>query len=168
MNRSSRPLSSRALTPSLHTPPRSSTPLFSSIEGCQCPFLSIPVKMSSPSSRRGTIDFSIRNLTFSSKPHIDISLRGAEGPFPYQGQSFSTLDKIEGTVNITSRVDTTFENLEIVLLGKHMQSRFFSDSDRHLQAGSSIRQRNQLPEKPLTATQVAQRRWSIRSPQVQH
>ena len=96
--------------------------------------------MSSPSGRRGTIDFSIRNLTFSSKPDIDISLRGAEGPFQCHGQSFSTLDKIEGTVSITSRVDTTFEKLEILLLGKHMQSRSFRTLI------------NQLPEKPLTTT----------------
>lgn len=79
--------------------------------------------MSSPSNRRSTIDLGIRNLSFSSKPDIDISLRGAEGPFPCRGQSFSTLDKIEGTVSITSRVDATFDNLEIAFLGKHMQFR---------------------------------------------
>jgi hypothetical protein len=83
-------------------------------------FLSTPVKMSSPSSRRGTIDLSIRSLSFSSKPDIDISLRGSEGPFPCHAESFSTLDRIDGNVSITSRVDTTFEDLEISLLGKDM------------------------------------------------
>jgi hypothetical protein len=95
--------------------------------------------MSPPSSRRGTIDLSIRNLSFSSKPDIDISLRGAEGPFPCHAQSFSTLDKIEGTVSITSRVDTTFENLEIAFLGKHMQFHFRT-SIHHFKAESSIPQ----------------------------
>src|SRR5579871_1448429 len=80
--------------------------------------------MSSPSSRRGTIDLSIRSLSFSSKPDIKIFLRGAEGPFPCLAQSFSNLDKIEGTVNITSRVDTTFEDLEIAFIGKHLQIYF--------------------------------------------
>jgi hypothetical protein len=83
-------------------------------------FLSTPVKMSSPSSRRGTIDLSIRNLSFSSKPDIDISLRGSESPFPCHAESFSTLDKIEGIVSISPRVDTTFEDLEISLLGTDM------------------------------------------------
>jgi hypothetical protein len=79
--------------------------------------------MSSPSSRRGTIDLNIRGLSFLSKPDIDISLQGSEGPFPCHAQSFSTLDKIEGTVSITSRVDTTYENLEIALLGKDLTFR---------------------------------------------
>jgi len=76
--------------------------------------------MSSLSGRRGTIDLNIRNISFSSKPDIDISLRVSEGPLPCYAKSFSTLDKIEGIVSITARARTAFQDLEIALLGKYM------------------------------------------------
>lgn len=73
--------------------------------------------MSSPSSRHPTIDLSIRNMSFSQKPDIEISLQGSEGPLGCYVPSFSTLDRIEGVVSITPRVDTQFEDIEIAMLG---------------------------------------------------
>lgn len=73
--------------------------------------------MTSPSSRRGTIDLNIRNMSFSQKSDIDIFLRGSDGPFGSYIQTFSTLDKIEGVVRITPRVNTHFEDMEIAMLG---------------------------------------------------
>ena len=108
--------------------------------------------MSSPSSRRGTIDLSIRKLSLSSKPDIYISLRGSEDPFP---QSFSTLDKIEGTVSIAPHVDTTVEDLEIAFLGKHLQFRLVVDLRspfRSLIQDSSRNQKSFCPNISLTAT----------------
>lgn len=56
-------------------------------------------------------------MSFSQKPDIEISLRGSDGPLGCYVQSFSTLDKIEGVVSITPRVDTQFEDIEIAMLG---------------------------------------------------
>jgi hypothetical protein len=67
---------------------------------------------------RNTIDVNVRNMTSSSKMHIDISLREPTSSQGAYVHSYSTLDKIEGVVTINPRNDTPFDDLDISLIGK--------------------------------------------------
>jgi hypothetical protein len=57
-------------------------------------------------------------MTFLAKPNIEISIPGVHGPAGTFIRSFSTMDRIEGTVNISAKVDTRFDDLEIAFVGK--------------------------------------------------
>jgi hypothetical protein len=71
---------------------------------------------------RATPNLNIRNITFLAKPSIDISISGHEGVSGKVTRSYSNLEKIEGTVNISVRSDTKFDDIEITLLGKFERS----------------------------------------------
>lgn len=61
---------------------------------------------------------SIRNINLLGRPVVEISLDRAEG-FPAGSiASFSTMDKIDGKVNITAKNNTKFDDLEIAFVGE--------------------------------------------------
>lgn len=66
---------------------------------------------------RGSPNLGLRNMTFLAKPSIDISIPGAQGLPGAFIKSYSTLDKIEGSVTISARTDTRFDGLEITFNG---------------------------------------------------
>ena len=73
--------------------------------------------MSVSGGRRGTID-SLRKMSFAQKSDIEICLQGSEGVLGCTVQSFSTLDRIDGVAIIAPRVDTSFELIEIAMIGR--------------------------------------------------
>ncbi|EON67216.1 hypothetical protein W97_06469 [Coniosporium apollinis CBS 100218] len=61
--------------------------------------------------------YKVRNLALSQQPSIDIFLKGTQGVHSAYVTSFSTMDKLEGTVSITAKHDTRFDELEIAFVG---------------------------------------------------
>jgi hypothetical protein len=71
-----------------------------------------------PTSTRHTPNLNIRNMTFLSKPDIQISVLEERGTSAKFIKSYSTLDKIEGTATISTKTDTKFDDLEITFVGE--------------------------------------------------
>lgn len=65
------------------------------------------------------ISYKVRNLAQLGRPVIDIqlsdTLSGVRGSYV---TSYSTMDRIEGTVNITAHNDTRFDDIEIAFVGE--------------------------------------------------
>jgi hypothetical protein len=58
-------------------------------------------------------------MTFLSKPDIQISVSDERtGTGQKFVRSYSTLDPIEGTVTISTKTDTRFDDLEIIFTGE--------------------------------------------------
>lgn len=74
--------------------------------------------MTSVAVLRQPIDVNIRNLAFLQKMNIEITLRDARSSEGAYIRSYSTLDKIEGTVKITPKQDISFDDLDISFIGK--------------------------------------------------
>jgi hypothetical protein len=68
-------------------------------------------------SVREQINYKIRNLALANRPHVDIVLNNAHGPHGTYVTSYSTMDTIDGTVNITSNHDIRFDDIEISFVG---------------------------------------------------
>lgn len=68
--------------------------------------------------------YRVRNLALAQQPTINIFLKGAHGAYGAYVTSFTTMDKLEGTVSITAKHDTRFDELEIAFTG---QSKTFVD-----------------------------------------
>lgn len=67
---------------------------------------------------RAPLDLNVRNITLLNKPTIDIQLDKSDGSNGSYLTSFSTMEKIEGSVNITAKNDTKFDELEIGFIGR--------------------------------------------------
>ncbi|KAF2427278.1 arrestin [Tothia fuscella] len=76
-----------------------------------------PSSSSAPSVFSRGPNLNLRNMTFLSNPNVEISIPGIQGPAGNFVRSFSTLDRIEGTVNILSKTDIRFDDLEISFNG---------------------------------------------------
>jgi hypothetical protein len=72
----------------------------------------------SSTTAHNTYNLNVRNMTFFSKPEIDISLARSENSQNSYVTSFSTLDKIEGVATISAKKDTRFDDLQISFIGK--------------------------------------------------
>jgi hypothetical protein len=71
------------------------------------------------SSPRQSIDVKMRNLVQNNKPTMEVTLKTPEGRREEYVTSYSTLDRIEGTVTITPPHDTKFDSFEITFEGKY-------------------------------------------------
>lgn len=60
----------------------------------------------------------MRNITLLNRPNIDIQLHRRQGVHGDYITSFVSLDRMEGTVNITAKHDTPFDDMEIAFVGK--------------------------------------------------
>lgn len=98
---------------------------------------SASVALSSDSSVGQQIGYKVRNLAMAGKPAVEIKLNTAHGTHGDYVTSFSTMDRIDGSVSITPKTDTRFDDIEICLIGKPTP-----DSDKRL---------GLLPE-PITQT----------------
>ncbi|KAF2731568.1 arrestin [Polyplosphaeria fusca] len=63
------------------------------------------------------IGYKVRNIAHYGQPDIDISLEGEHGTHGTYVTSFSTMDTIRGTVTITAKHDTRFEDIDISFIG---------------------------------------------------
>lgn len=81
---------------------------------------------SSMQSIGNQIGYKVRNIAHYGQPQIEINLDHTHGTHGGYITSYSTMDTIEGTVNITAHHDTRFEDVEIAFIGKHVLF------DRHL------------------------------------
>jgi hypothetical protein len=72
----------------------------------------------STTTTRNAYGLNIRNMTFFSKPEIDISLARSDDSQDSYVTSYSTLDKIEGVATISAKKDTRFDELQISFVGK--------------------------------------------------
>ncbi|KAF2758717.1 hypothetical protein EJ05DRAFT_476029, partial [Pseudovirgaria hyperparasitica] len=59
----------------------------------------------------------IKSTLMQGRPNVDIELNSAHGIHGSFMTSYSTMDKIEGTVNITATQDTRFDELDITFVG---------------------------------------------------
>lgn len=64
------------------------------------------------------MDLNVRNITLINRPAIDIKLDKSDGSDGCYLTSFSTMEKVEGSVSITAKHDTKFDNLEIGFIGE--------------------------------------------------
>ncbi len=68
---------------------------------------------------RHTVASHLRSIAQKSQPVIDISLNNrAEGTYGAYISSFTTLDRIEGEVSITTWTDQRFDDIQITLEGE--------------------------------------------------
>ena len=78
----------------------------------------MPGIITSAAMLRGPVEVKVRDMVFSPRVAIDITLnRTTSSNRPYL-HSYSTLDNIDGTVSITPKHDTPFDDLDINLIGK--------------------------------------------------
>jgi len=73
---------------------------------------------SESAGRRRNLDTKVRNMTLLAKPSIEIKLHHPDTPHGAYVTTYSTMDKIEGTVSITAKNDTKFDDIEIAFIGK--------------------------------------------------
>lgn len=73
---------------------------------------------SSANSRMHNMGYKVRNLALAGSPDIEIALNGNEGGPTSFVYTYSTLDRIEGTVTITPKTDTKFDDIEIAFVGE--------------------------------------------------
>ncbi len=66
---------------------------------------------------RNTLGYQIRNLALIARPSIHISFAGAEGSNDSYIHTFTTMDKLQGTVSIRAASDTRFDDVEIAFVG---------------------------------------------------
>ncbi|OCK78286.1 arrestin [Lepidopterella palustris CBS 459.81] len=59
----------------------------------------------------------VRNLAQMGRPAVEIELRDPHGAHGSYVTSYSTMDRLEGTVSITADRDTRFEDIEIAFIG---------------------------------------------------
>ncbi|KAF2839256.1 arrestin [Patellaria atrata CBS 101060] len=74
----------------------------------------------STATRATNIAYKVRNMTTVCRPTIEIKLNAGSRSTGLHGSyitSYSTMDKIEGTVSITAQIDTRFEDIEIAFIG---------------------------------------------------
>ncbi|KAF2091312.1 arrestin [Saccharata proteae CBS 121410] len=69
------------------------------------------------SASQTSIAHTMRSLSRHGKPEIDIKLDRPEGAPDSHVTSYSTMDKLQGTVSLTARQDQRFENIEIAFVG---------------------------------------------------
>jgi len=67
---------------------------------------------------RRNLDLKLRNMTLLAKPSIEIKLNHPDTPHGAYVTSYSTMDKIEGTVSVTAKNDIKFDDIEIAFIGK--------------------------------------------------
>ena len=74
--------------------------------------------MAAAARLRGSLDANVRSMAFPSKIVLDISLDGQGASDLKYLHSYSTMDKIEGSVTLRPKNDTPFDELEIMFIGK--------------------------------------------------